>query len=108
MVHGDTASVYVKYTGILGIEENNLVGSISKPYPNPVGDVVNINYSLIKNTEAKLQLFNMIGLLEKEYSIKNQFGTASMNVYDLPSGIYFCNFNVNGKVVKSQKIIVSH
>lgn len=76
-----------------------------KIYPNPTNDILNIELSLDKTTEVQFQLFNTIGQLaltaNRQVSDNQRI---SLNLNDLPSGIYFLQIQVNGSIL-SKKVI---
>jgi hypothetical protein len=107
---GDSAKVVVSYNAktTLGVNDNSIVSSMSTPYPNPAVNSVNINYSIANNAKVVLQVYNICGKMEKQYSLNDTFGVASVNVSDLPSGIYFCSFNVNGRILDTKRFVITH
>jgi len=106
----DSVKIFVKYhaKSNVGIDDNIMLSSMSTPYPNPAVNTVNINYSVANNSKVVLQVYNICGKIEKQYTLNDTFGVASINVSDLSSGIYFCSFNVNGNIVKTRRFIVAH
>jgi len=79
-------------------------------YPNPVtGPVANAVYKLEEDAEVVIDIFNIDGRKEKTiYKGSQSEGiyTESLNVGDLPAGLYFCKLNANGKVVETIKFFV--
>ncbi len=76
-------------------------------YPNPVNDILNINFSISENAKIRLSIFNCIGneiftesyqKTKGEYSIKK-------NVEALSNGIYFVKLEKNNKVLSFGKFI---
>jgi len=110
ILHNDTDSAwfYVKFNGMTGINDNNILYAISAPYPNPSNSFTNINYNFPVGSKAIVQVMNICGKIEKQYSLTESMGTLQMNVSDLYSGIYFCALTINDKVVKTSKLIISH
>lgn len=106
---GDSVMVYVKYIALpVGIAENRYTSIISAPYPNPAKSIAYINYNVRVNTKAYLQVYNICGKLEKQFYLTDNNGVLKLNVSDLPSGMYFCTLNVDGKIATTNKLIVSH
>lgn len=108
---GDSAWVNFRYVNGPndGVNDNTMFSSsMSFPYPNPAINVVNVNYTIANNAEVVLQVYNICGKIEKQHTLTNTYGVSSINVSDLPSGIYFCSFNVNGSIVKTKRFVVSH
>lgn len=109
ILHGDSAWINVKYNAnYSGISNNSFSSSISAPYPNPANSNVSINYSILNSNNASIQIYNIYGILEKQFSVQNTNGVVNINVSDLHSGIYFYSLNLNGVNVKTNSFIVSH
>ena len=94
----DTVIVYASATGIS--EQETLLNAINL-YPNPASDELNIAFNVQTNIEiSQILIYNSIGQLigEEEISFKNNSG--SINVFDLPNGVYYLNLNgVNKRFV---------
>jgi hypothetical protein len=105
--HGDSAWIFVKFNGFTGISSNSLTYSVSAPYPNPAKNISYVNYSIPSGSKAIVQIYNICGKIEKQYALTDNNGVLAVNVNDLPSGIYFCSLNVNGKNIKTNRLIVS-
>ena len=75
-------------------------------FPNPVHDVININFPLIKSETIKLILSDVYGkaLLQKNIPIKTN--TVKIPVQQFASGNYFMTlYNTEGNVINVFKII---
>jgi len=79
-------------------------------YPNPVtGAKVYTVYKLEEDSEVVIDIFNIDGRKEKTINKGAQsegIYTNSINVGDLPSGLYFCKLIADGKVVEIIKFYV--
>lgn len=73
-------------------------------YPNPAQDVIFVNVSNIGNAEIQVQMYNSLG----QIVLHDQFHTNeySLNVQDLPNGVYHMTFTKDNKV-KTEKIIIN-
>jgi hypothetical protein len=83
---------------------NNFHFSIS---PNPVIDILNINFERLPKTTTSIRLYNLLG---QELLYKSLTGTIQEQI-DLSlfeNGIYLVVLEDNGNVIGSQKIIVNH
>jgi len=82
-----------------GIAKNHNLST----YPNPVLDQLNVNLSGTVNKGAIINIFNLEGKVVKSLSIKKS-GLVSVNISQLPKGIYICRYN-NGTDVQTAKIV---
>jgi subtilisin family serine protease/PKD repeat protein len=76
-----------------------------KIYPNPTNDILNIELNLDKKSTVQFQLFDAVGQLilnQKTTDYNNQKTT--LNLTDLPSGIYFLQIRIDEKVM-TKKVI---
>jgi PKD repeat protein len=76
-----------------------------KLFPNPVRDVLNIQYSGKRLNEMQVEISDISG---KRVSVQKLFGVESgqqigLNVSELKKGIYFCKFVSDAKVIGIQK-----
>ena len=72
---------------------------LNNNYPNPFNPLTNINYSLSKTTDVKINIFNTVGqsvysenLGEQPAGTHNYF----FNAKGLPSGVYIYTLNADG------------
>jgi len=94
-----------KYTNV-GVQEMISTINIS---PNPTNDLLNIEYTLTKNTNIQITLSDIQGVFLGEiYSGFQESGIHSLNypILNLPSGTYFININVNGSI-SSKKFVIA-
>lgn len=71
-----------------------------KIYPNPTNDILNIELNLDKKATVQFQLFDAVGQLilnQKTANYNNQ--TTTLNLNDLPSGVYFLQIRIDENVV---------
>lgn len=108
--HGtDTATVRVIYDATsAGVEDNVAnINYISAPYPNPASTYTSLNYSLKSGNNAYVTINNILGAEIKRTELTSKNGSVRIVTSDLKSGIYFCSFVADGKVVKTQKFTVA-
>jgi len=82
----DTVVVYASGTGLVS---SSAVENSVKLYPNPVNDILNIEFSLgQENNFNAVVIYNSLGQIirEEEILIKNK--SASIKANDLPNGVY--------------------
>jgi hypothetical protein len=86
----------IAYTSVE--DENEVDFSIS---PNPANDILNIS-----NTEfaTNYVISNYVGEIVSEGDLNS--GTNTLNISNLPSGIYFIQLSNNSGMIKAEKIIV--
>jgi hypothetical protein len=97
-----------KYSDVVEIEITPAKFSLSQNYPNPFNPGTVISYSLPKDSNIKLTIYNSLGqsIKELENGFKNA-GNYSINFYvsDLPSGIYFYRLEA-GQLSQVKKMIL--
>lgn len=86
----------------LGINTNGEQNTEINFYPNPATEKLNI--SLAENEESQLQIFNSMGMLVKEISITQ---TSQINISDLSNGLYFMYLTSDGKIIATEKLIIT-
>jgi hypothetical protein len=75
-------------------------------YPNPASDRIYINSDNI-STISRVELMNAIGNIVRILDTPSATGNElSLNVSDLPSGVYFVRVLCDGKI-QTQRILVS-
>jgi mannan endo-1,4-beta-mannosidase len=84
---------FVLKTGSLITNENDLVDEILL-YPNPTINELNISTKI----DATVFIMNAIGQKIDNFEIKAN-STKTISTLNLPSGIYFINFNCDGKTL---------
>jgi len=98
--NGVTTSNPVTFTIDAVVSEINLVDadSFGKVYPNPVSDIINIDFTS-KQNNVTVQLFDIIGniVIEKHFDSISQNQIERLNSSSLNSGIYYMLVSANGK-----------
>ncbi len=74
-----------------------------KVYPNPVGDILNINLTGKSETEGTLSILNFEGKTVLSRQVNNE-GVLSFDISHLPTGLYLCRYS-NATEIKTVKII---
>ena len=77
-------------------------------YPNPIVDVANVSYSITRNSDVKINLYNIQGKLIKNVDLSNQTigkHNYQFNIKGLPQGTYILNI-VAGNKTNSKRVIV--
>jgi len=65
-----------------------------KIYPNPVNNIVNIEFEDMNTSNITIALYDVIGKEVKQLVLNNQKeGNISINMHDFQPGVYFISFN---------------
>ncbi|MGI6343257.1 MAG: C25 family cysteine peptidase [Bacteroidales bacterium] len=77
-------------------------------YPNPLNNILHIDFSLKNNEDISIMLYNAIGTKVKQVNIKDKYAgnhAVDVDVSDLASGIYMCKVIFGNNYSKTIKII---
>jgi hypothetical protein len=92
----------------LSVSELIVEESVST-YPNPASNYLNIQYSLIDDSEVNLEVFDVLGskVLEQQLgSRSNQVQNHKINVSGLKEGLYFVTINAgDSRVTKKIQVV---
>jgi hypothetical protein len=104
-------SVDVEYTTITGVTSelfNNLSFNLQQNYPNPFNPTITINYSLAKEGNVKLTVYDAIGskvaTIVNEYKPAGKY-TVHFNGSNLASGIYIYRME-SGNNIAAKKLFL--
>jgi hypothetical protein len=75
-----------------------------KIYPNPTYGLLNIERPAESNKVLYATLLNMLG----KVMLKTEVSDNTLNLEDLPTGLYFIVLTEDGKTVYTSKVIVQH
>lgn len=84
----------------------------TKIYPNPVSEfaIISFRNQSESNQNLKIQLKNSLGIkifdLYDKLLVAESSDFINLNTLKIPSGIYFINFEINGKHLHTEKILV--
>ena len=105
----DSVCFNVSYdTYPLGVSNQTIKNSLSGAYPNPANNVVNFEYSLNVDNQGSLIIRNLLGLVVKQSDLSSSENKLSILTSDLPDGIYFYSFVVDGRTTLTRKLLVKH
>ena len=109
----NNVSDYVEYTatfvvGTAGVSENNNSSSQSiNLYPNPANDFVNVSIPSYANQNPdNAEIYNSLGLLEKNITINSLSNNLTFNTSDLANGTYLLVLNSNGNKILTKPFII--
>ncbi len=102
---------------IYGIDSDCTVGvsELTKPEaklteasPNPASEATALSYDFGYNpSNGKVAVYNMMGRLVKEISVRGKVGSLFLGVEDLAEGIYLYTLNDGNQVLATRKLVVS-
>ena len=99
-----TINVIEDTTGLEELQTDNCMLHI---YPNPFKNETHIKYYIPETVlNAKINIYNLSGIKLKTYLLFNGEGEILLRAKDLENGIYICNLMIDGKVIKSEKMVV--
>jgi hypothetical protein len=81
---------------------------ISRIYPNPFSDNLNIDYYLTGEKDIEIGIYNSVGkkVFGQAYSKKNTgLHTETISLSTLPKGVYFVILKSDGLVIQTEKIM---
>ncbi|MCF7560274.1 spondin domain-containing protein [Sabulilitoribacter multivorans] len=88
------------------LSNNNNAFETIKIYPNPTNG--NITISNIKNIElSTVQVYNVLGRLIKEISLKNGLNKVNLDLTSLNQGVYLLSLNDSNGRSKTQKLVIN-
>lgn len=108
---GDTKfyeTPYENTDSLTHIESAENTINIISLYPNPANTTVNINYSVSKDMNVNIALYNTLGakivdVINKPHS-KGEYNF-ELNLSSLPSGVYMCKMTMSGSTIVKRLII---
>lgn len=80
---------------------------LKQNFPNPFNPVTRIDFSVAKQSNIKLNVYDISGkliktLVDKTHSAGNYY--VNFDAYSLSSGIYFYSMSIDGKVFKTNRM----
>ncbi|MCC6691091.1 MAG: S8 family peptidase [Bacteroidia bacterium] len=90
-------------TGVPLLANNVLFGI----YPNPFNSETTISFDLTnyRYRSAQIKINDVVGKIICEINIGDKNSLFTLNKEQLPNGSYICNLVIDGKIIKSQKLI---
>ncbi|MGB3480291.1 MAG: T9SS type A sorting domain-containing protein [bacterium] len=87
----------------------NFDSPIMSVFPNPVQKEINIQYTLFRETEVNLSIFDVAGRSVRNVISKNQIsGTyhKSLSIANLPQGVYFIKLDTSDDTIVQKVIFI--
>lgn len=98
------------FNGATSVDEfDNAMSALSlgQNYPNPADDYTFVNV-VNANDNQNIVVTDIYGKIVAKYNINNNSTSIKINTAELASGIYYYSIENNGKLIKTQKLIVRH
>ncbi len=76
-------------------------------YPNPADDIIHLSSNIPEEFGLSFTLFDVTGKLLRESILPNA-NEQSLKVSHLENGIYFYTVKINGQLLKTGKLVISH
>lgn len=78
-------------------------------YPNPVSNILTVNYNVDTDVSANVSIdvFDVVGKKVATHKVVNKKGQVRLDVSGFNAGVYFYSLNVNGKAIKTERIIIN-
>lgn len=104
----DNSIIYLKLEyGEVGILISQVDEAEVLAFPNPAANQVNINYTLPAGTTyGTLQVRNIQGAVVMEAPISSNQGTMTLNIENLPAGIYTTAIKAQGTLMGVRKLVI--
>jgi hypothetical protein len=90
-------------TGIIPIASKTKVIEI-QVYPNPVADILNIQFPKFKNQSGVIEILSIEGKVFYTQMINSQSNIYQINISSLSKGLYLCRIN-NGITIETIKFL---
>ena len=97
-------SVVFVFDNVTTTTENFL--GLGHAYPNPASSQVHFDLRSDNNSNINVVVYNLLGQEVKSQIVNGTQNRVNIAVDDLQPGIYFCSFQINNEVVKTEKFIV--
>lgn len=93
---------------ITSVSELNTSAQVFHVYPNPSNDIINIHYGLNTSGIVTIKIFDLTGkeiMLSKVAQQGAGLYTQSLQIDDLPQGMYYFTLSVNAKQIQTGKFL---
>lgn len=99
----------VVYQSALGLGELKVINESVILWPSPASETLKINFELpgIAKEFTKAEIFNNIGQLLTKIELNYVEGKASIDLRELPDGVYLLNINGNNSQTVSRRFVIT-
>lgn len=103
--------VYAEYNEPIGIVNNQIVSSysLSQNYPNPFNPVTEIEFSILKEANIKIIVYDILGRAVRTLindDMKSGKYSINFNSSGLSSGLYFYTMYIDGAIFDTKKMVL--
>ena len=77
-----------------------------KLYPNPAEDSFTVEVNIPENINSVIKIYGLKGELLKKYKLNKGNNRTLVHTSGWEKGIYICNLIIDGKVMKSEKMVM--
>lgn len=88
------------------LSQEELAGPSLSVYPNPVRDLLKVNYDLAFGEEAQFELINLVGSKVLSQTLDATKNYTEVDLSALRSGVYLYTLRVNGNLEISKKLVI--
>lgn len=85
---------------------DELAGSLFRYFPNPAQDQLTLELGLTRAVNAQIRLIDLMGRTVASTSFNGQNGKIQIPTQALANGYYFLSFDVEGEVIRTEKIAI--
>ena len=105
-----TTSVVIPAPQSVGIAENSGIDANISIFPNPATEKMSLNYTLIKNSNVKAEIFNLEGKAIELFNEHQSTGEMKYEIelakLNLAKGIYFISLSIDGNKAITKKVVI--
>ncbi len=109
VVYGNCADTAYKTITIInntGIKDINVKELDFKLYPNPSDNSFTIEAYIAADDKGIIKIYGLKGQLLKKLVLKKGSNKTMVHTLGWRKGIYICNLIINGKIIKSEKMVL--
>ena len=75
-------------------------------YPNPANTILNVNLNLKEDQKTTVEILDLVGkiILKKELNAQSGFNNTSLEIADIPSGVYYLTVKNNDDAIVGRQV----
>jgi hypothetical protein len=86
-------------------ENYNEINYLGENYPDPVSDITIIPFGLLKDTEGKIVIKDILGRIIADFSVKSDNDKIKVDCSSWAVGTYMYCLEIDGKQIDCKKIV---